>query len=929
MLMNLRNGRWRALVVGMAGLVCSATLSAQTFVDDTFEDFSAGKLDAAGQNLYVSRDGAVRAIHRFDLNQDGFIDLVFNNTHDRRSFIAATVATVTGSGGIAETTVAVEGSRQTVAGDFNGDGYADLVFCPNASGVQTKRRFLTLAYGGPDGWPPHRVTGLLPVHDARRVAIADLNADDWPDIAVLNSEAWLPDQPSGGAILRIYWGSEEGFLLTRRRDMQIKAALDIAAADLDQDGVGDLAVLTGEKRIIILWGGEPKGVTGRLARGYLNLPGPGATRLAVGDVTGDGHPDIAVATSEGPVYVYRRGKDRGTSTAQIVPAFPASHLTVGELDGDKRPEIVLTNFAQNRAGGGEASGAIAQEGAAVHVLWGADIWDRVRAMAVDVPYATASAVGDLDGDGTGDLAVAVHQNDETYRADSVILLGRGEREFRRLAGPSTEGAVDVVVVPRKGPQPARVVFANSLGGTVGERIQSQVFWGSSSGFSEDNQWRFDLRSGYEHTAADLNEDGFVDLLVLNSGHAGAAAANDETLGANIFWGAADGFDPDSRRTILNEPDLGSTNVADLNRDGYLDITLGAFDPERPLVIYYGSAQGYSRESREEIPSEGRSIEGVIADFNGDDWLDIAVVSFTVHRVRIFWGGPQGFDESRQGHVSVPSPIGLETADLNADGRLDLIVASYQDPVAHHHDMGMMIFWGQDGGFHSANSQWLPGFTPISPVVADFDADGFLDIFSPHYHSDLTRELLPNYIYWGSETGFGPRNRAALICDSADDALAADFDRDGKLDLAVACHSTDGDHTAYSKVFYNDGQRFENPRVEKLLTYGPHWMDSQDMGHIAHRRWEQQYESSIFKWDGGATQGRLTFEAGTPNGAGLVFEVRSSRSPEVLASQSWREVVGKTFELDRGDRALQYRATLRSPNGDRFPALKRVEIELSR
>lgn len=909
-------------------LLCCLCSSAQTFVDETFEDFAAGELDAAGQNLYVSRDGTVRTIHRFDLNQDGFIDLVFNNTHDRRSFIPATVASVTG-GEISEATVAVEGSRQTAVGDLNRDGYADLVFCPNASGVQTKRRFLTLAYGGPDGWPQHRTTGLLPVHDARKVAVADLNADEWPDIVTLNSEAWLTEQPSGGPILRVYWGSEEGFLLTHRSDMQIKGALDIAAADIDQDGVGDLAVLTGEKRIIILWGGEPQGATGRFARGYLNLPGPGATTVVAADATGDGHPDLIVGTSEGPVYVFRRAKDRGTSTAQIVPAFPASRVTVGELDGDGRPEIVVTKFEQNRAGGGEASGAVAQSGATVHVLWGADIWDRTRATALDIPYATAAAVGDLDDDGQGDLAVAVHQNDETYRADSSILLGRGGREFARLSGPSTEGAIDVVVVPESEHHPARAVFANSLGGTVGERIKSQVFWGAASGFSEDNQWTFDMRSGYEHTAADLNEDGYVDLVVLNSGHAGAAAANDATLGANIFWGVADGFDPDAQRTVLNEPDLGSTNVADLNRDGYLDLTLGSFDPERPLVIYYGSAEGYSRDRREEIPSEGRSIEGVIADFNGDDWLDIAVVSFTVHQVRIFWGGEAGFGESRQGRVNVPSPIGLETADLNADGRLDLIVASYQDPVAHHHDMGMTVFWGQEAGFHPANSQWLPGFTPISPVVADFDADGFLDIFSPHYHSDLTRELLPNYIYWGSKSGFAPRNRAALICDSADDALAADFDRDGRLDLAVACHSTDGDHRAYSKVFYNDGARFENPRVEKLLTYGPHWMDSQDMGHIAHRRWEQWYESSVFKWDAGATQARLNFRAETPSGTDLAFEVRSARNAEILRNQPWRDVVEGSFTVDARDRVVQYRATFHSPNGDRFPTLKRVEIELTR
>ena len=55
---------------------------AQTWVEDTYEDFADGRLDASGQNIYVSRSGSVRTIHRFDINQDGFIDVIFNSTHD-------------------------------------------------------------------------------------------------------------------------------------------------------------------------------------------------------------------------------------------------------------------------------------------------------------------------------------------------------------------------------------------------------------------------------------------------------------------------------------------------------------------------------------------------------------------------------------------------------------------------------------------------------------------------------------------------------------------------------------------------------------------------------------------------------------------------------------------------------------------------------
>ena len=68
------------------------------WVEDSFQDFADGRLDASGQNLYVSRDGSIRTIHRFDLNQDGFLDLVFNSTHDTAGFLPGTLVSVNSDG---------------------------------------------------------------------------------------------------------------------------------------------------------------------------------------------------------------------------------------------------------------------------------------------------------------------------------------------------------------------------------------------------------------------------------------------------------------------------------------------------------------------------------------------------------------------------------------------------------------------------------------------------------------------------------------------------------------------------------------------------------------------------------------------------------------------------------------------------------------
>ena len=155
----------------------------------------------------------------------------------------------------------------------------------------------------------------------------------------------------------------------------------------------------------------------------------------------------------------------------------------------------------------------------------------------------------------------------------------------------------------------------------------------------------------------------------------------------------------------------------------------------------------------------------------------------------------------------------------------------------------------------------------------------------------------------------------------------DFNRDGKIDLAVVCHAQDGQHTTFSKIFYNDGKRFENPKVTQLPTTGPHWMWQEDMGHVYHRRWEQTYRSSMFQWNGPAKGGEVSLHIDRPEGTGLSLAIRSAAIESKLDRQPWQQAHSGNFSLDPKDRCLQYLATFKSDNGDRYPILDRVEITL--
>ena len=191
----------------MALIISSIVVSVfgQSWVEDSFEDFADGTLDASGNNIYVSHDGKIRTINRFDLNNDGWIDLLFPHTHDRKNIIQPTLVKISPDRSIQTSRLEIDGSKQVETADLNKDGWLDLVFCPSRSGLQYPRRFVSIIYGGEDGWPASRSNGVLPVHGVQAIALADLNGDNWTDIITLNAKGWLHGQPDG-KIMRVFWG---------------------------------------------------------------------------------------------------------------------------------------------------------------------------------------------------------------------------------------------------------------------------------------------------------------------------------------------------------------------------------------------------------------------------------------------------------------------------------------------------------------------------------------------------------------------------------------------------------------------------------------------------------------------------------------------------------------------------------------------------
>lgn len=452
------------------------------FVDDNFDDFARGTFDDGGHNFYAAHDGTLRTINRFDLNDDGHLDVIFNCTHNTYQMLPATSGSIGRDRLAMSVDIAVEGSQHVAHGDLNRDGFTDLVFCPNPIGVHHDRRFVSIAWGGPDGWIPQRVNSPLPMNGAASVAIVDLNGDRWLDIAVLGGARWMPAQPDG-RIIRVYWGSSTGYSVVDKHDLGEQAAQAMAAGDFDRDGNRDLAILGSDKRITLVWSEPVHDRQWSPKRTVIALPFADGSCISAGDINRDGCSDLAIGRATAAIGLLVANADRTWKDPVQIPAFPATHVGISDIDGDKHVDLVLTQFGQALAAGGEQAGAGSKTKDVVRLMWGAEQdYSQDRVTSLDIPSAVAMAAEDMDGDGVTDLVAATHQGATTFNGESFVWFGEGQRKFKKSAtGFRTSGTLHVVAVPAEKGIPARAVFCNSIGGMLDEDVPLHVYWGGKKG----------------------------------------------------------------------------------------------------------------------------------------------------------------------------------------------------------------------------------------------------------------------------------------------------------------------------------------------------------------------------------------------------------------------------------------------------------------
>ena len=691
----------------------------------------------------------VRSVFVADLDNDGDMDAIYGSGDSDDELVWLRRDS---DGSFAGMLIySADNIRAVYAADLDSDGDMDIISASEGDDKLQWAEHISINANGSINYTERTIaTGLS---DPMALNVNDVDADGDLDILlgtqgddkIIFYESDGAADPSFSATT--ITSSADGIYSVYAKDMDNDGDLDILSASANDDKIA--------------WYESNGAADPSFTARTIATSADGAASVFAADLDGDGDQDVISASlDDNTVAWYENGlsafgSHSFTAADIATSADGAIAVFVADLDNDGDKDIVSAGFNDDAIAWYENDGAANPSFSAADIATSAD-------------GATFAFAADMDNDGDMDI-VSTSTIDHTiawYEND-----GAADPSWT-AADIATDAlyATDLFVADMDNDGDMDIVSASAADNTIA--------WYENDGAANPSWTAADIatsaQAAFSVFVADMDNDGDMDIL--------SASRDDDA----IAWYENDGAaDPSWTAADIATSADGAASVfaADMDNDGDMDIVSASLYDDA-IAWYENNGAADPSWTAADIATSADGARCVFAaDMDNDGDMDILTVSANDDQVR--WYENDGAVNPSWTAITISSAAdyveGLYQADLDNDGDIDVISASYSDDkLAWYENDG-----AADPSF-TANSITTSADQAVSVFAIDIDRDGDMDLVSASSNDDK--------IAWYENDGAAdPSFTTRSIATSADYAkavFAADMDNDGDIDIISGSYNDD-------------------------------------------------------------------------------------------------------------------------------------------
>ncbi|MCG9898535.1 MAG: FG-GAP-like repeat-containing protein, partial [Hydrotalea sp.] len=713
-------------------------------------------------SVTLATGNSPRAIVVGDVDNDGKLDIVVVNNGSTSISVyknLSTVGTIDNSSFASKVDFGTGFSPNTLGlGDLDNDGYLDIVVTNNSSNTFSVFHNLSTPNNISSASFATKVdfnTGTNPLG----LTIADIDGDGKLDVTLVNrannTVSIFKNTSTNGVINETSFADKIDFSTGNQPNA-------VATCDIDGDGKLDIIVANRTANSIsVFHNTSTNGLinSNSLASKVDFTAGSSPLAFAIGDLTGDGKPDIAVANSgSSSVSVFRNKSilgviDNSSLAGQLDLTVGIQPLSVimGDFDGDGKLDLsapsdvgnTLSLIRNNNSNANLASlvtnvGTLSPVFSSNTISYTTSVSNSTSTIVVTPTVSDPNA------------SIQLRINNGTY---STITSGSPSNSLSLNVGENT---IDVLVTAQNG-------STNKTYSIVVTRLEPPI--PTITSFTPLFAKPGDV---INISGNNFNPNASGNIVFFDNIRATVISATETSMQVNVPIGAT--YAP---ITIINS----ANNLMGQSKVQFIP----TFSPVKSVITTNDFGQ------KQEFETGAEPNKSVVGDLDGDGKLDVVVLNFASYSVSVFrntsTAGSLSFAVKQDILIgSDHDPEDLSLSDLDGDGKLDLIVVNNESNTVsvfrNTSTLSNISF--------SSRQNFITDVEPNSVRVGDIDGDGKLDIVTsnrlPNSVSVLRNTSTVGNISFATKLDFSTGGQPQFIA-------IGDFNGDSYLDIATANSQT--------------------------------------------------------------------------------------------------------------------------------------------